>query len=334
MTFRVIAVIYTENKSGKILQIDYNLNMKKRILIFLIAFTVSVSMISCSSGKTIETVAPTTSEPYVTESPVIYPEFEMSTGTVVYAWKGGAGTIIHDLDNDGFMDTIEFEFAGYDISMELSDKDIEKARNEMRTMETNSCTITVNGTSITIDGENMQGLVIISDIDSSDEFHELLIPEEGPSDDYMTSIIRFKGSDFRILGRPGGIPQDTLTADGSGLLKTTERGNILHTWFYDAVYTVQNSNLVELKENGYINMDHPVTALADLPLQVSPEDSTPAYTMKAGESVRLTWTDNQKWICVENADRLKGWFEVENFSYITILDKYAGEVFSDLSYAD
>lgn len=310
--------------------------MKKNILLLLIVFALSISLISCNSNKIGKTATPVPSESNVTETPEPHPEIEftMNSGTVVYAWKGGAGTISHDLNSDGIEDNIEFNFTGYSSTMDISEKDIETARSQLMSIETNSCTITVNGTSINLDGENMQGLIIISDIDSSDKFYEILIPEDGPSYDYSTTVIRYNGTDLQLIGKPGGIPQNTLAADGSGILKTTERGNILHTWFYKARYEVENGTLSELKENGYVNMDYQVTVLSDLPLQASPTDETPAYTLKTSDVAKLTWTDDKKWICVENEDKLEGWFEVESFSYIKILDKYAGEVFSNLSYAD
>jgi hypothetical protein len=125
-----------------------------------------------------------------------------------------------------------------------------------------------------------------------------------------------------------------MRMDGSGIIDTSERGSILHTWFYDAKYEMENGELSEILKDGYVTMGAIAYTKVELPLQASPDDVNVIYTTGENEMVLLTLTDNERWLCVEAGGGIKGWIEIQDFSYIKSVDKYGDEVFEGLSYAD
>ncbi len=268
----------------------------------------------------------------LTSSPEIELELTMDSGTNIYAYGGGAGTINFDLDGDGILDEITFQFTGYEQAVPENALSLDSEIIDMINYDIYQCDITINGVPFTSEGEVMAGILLIGDIDSSDNQYEIMIPEFGPSGDPMTAFLIYDDSSS-YLSKIYDNPFHSLSVDGSGIIKGKNRGNILHTWFYDAEYEIQNGEMKEiLGENGYIMMNTEITALIDLPLQASPSDTTEAFTLYSGEAATITWTDNKSWCCIETADGLSGWFEVTDFS--TINDTESIFVFDGLYMAD
>jgi hypothetical protein len=250
----------------------------------------------------------------------------------VYAFGGGQGTLNFDLNGDGTDDVITYQFIGYGGPLPAGAIDLNTPYLTMMNYDIYQCNIEVNGQPIIVQGEVMYGLILIGDIDSADGQYEIMVPEFGPSDDPQTAFIAYNGVAPLNIGKLYSNPFGSLKVDGNKIITGTKRGAILHTWFYDAQYRLAGGLIKEIKENGLVMMGTAVTAKVDLPLQMSPTDTTPAYTLAAGQHATITWTDDEKWCCVEEAGGLTGWFRVTGFA--TINGMFSTDVFDGLLMAD
>jgi hypothetical protein len=115
--------------------------------------------------------------------------------------------------------------------------------------------ISINGSELSGTGEYLEGVYSIVDIDSTDAFKEIAIPEVRPSDDYATTFLLFEKGVVRNIGQ---LPSTyELTIDGSGRIHTQMRGETLHTWFYPATYTLDlNHNLHKIDQPLYPREQH------------------------------------------------------------------------------
>lgn len=256
----------------------------------------------------------------------------LESGTKVYAFGGGSGTFEFDLNGDGVNDVISYEFEGMTGIIPADAITLDSPIDTSHIYEAHQCNLMINDQPIIIQGEVMAGLILVIDIDSTDSTYEIAIPEYGPSHDPFTAFITYDGVSPQSIGKLYDNPLISLRIDGSSEITGLERGQKLHTWFYDAIYIVQNGLLIEYRENGYVLMNSNVTAKVSLPLQVSPTDPTLAYTLSPGEEVVITLTDDARWFCVQNSSGQTGWFEVEDFHTINSLP--ATDIFEGLFMAD
>ncbi|OPZ94386.1 MAG: hypothetical protein BWY74_00614 [Firmicutes bacterium ADurb.Bin419] len=59
--------------------------------------------------------------------------------------------------------------------------------------EGSNFTLNINGSTITGNGDNLDGTVFICNIDKDDKYKELAITESGPSDDLATQFFYYNG---------------------------------------------------------------------------------------------------------------------------------------------
>ncbi|AIQ65065.1 hypothetical protein PSTEL_20020 [Paenibacillus stellifer] len=194
-----------------------------------------------------------------------------------------------------------------------------------------SYTLTVNKSSVSGTGDNLDGVMYICDLDSKDKYKEIAITESGPSDDYSTYFYSYNGRKLIYMGRVQGA-EHVIKVNGSGKLVTKTRGDILQTWFYSDEYSLSASRKLVHIPRTYYKMNTIVTVKKQLKLQKSPTNSGTAAILKGGEKAVITETDNQKWCAVVTKDGVKGWVAVSGFSRINGIE--ASEYFDGLSYAD
>jgi len=180
-------------------------------------------------------------------------------------------------------------------------------------------------------GVNLDAKVSVVDIDTTDTFREIAVPEAGPSSDDATQFFYFTGDSIVSVGK---IPGKTPKYNGVGEVETNRRERILHTWFYPARYRLNKSHQLELVEEEFYPMGHDVTVLSELPLSVSPTNSSIAVVLHPGQKVTIVGGDDRRWCLVETEAGAQGWFEVEKYSFIVGVGKRASEVFDGLRYAD
>lgn len=64
----------------------------------------------------------------------------------------------------------------------------------------NSYTLYINDISVTGDGDNLDGVLFLCDINKSDRYNELAVTESGPSGDYRTYFYCYDGKQIRFMG--------------------------------------------------------------------------------------------------------------------------------------
>ncbi len=271
-----------------------------------------------------------TPEPTATPLP---PTDTLASGTNIYAFGGGQGTLTLDLNKDGTPDTITYEFLGQAGPVPSGAVTLTTPFLNMMNYDIYQLNLEINGQPIIIQGEVMAGLILIGDIDTQDDQYEIMVAEFGPSGDPFTTFIAYNGTTPINIGKIYQNPLMDLTVDGNKIITGQKRGEKLHTWFYEARYRLAPAGLIrEIKKDGLVMMGTVVTAKVDLPLQMSPTDTTPAFTLSAGENATITWTDDDTWFCIEKSGGLKGWFSVTGFYEINGLP--ATDVFDGLLMAD
>ncbi len=225
-------------------------------------------------------------------------------------------TLQRDINGDKTIDTITLRVRAY---------------NEYELITT----LTINTSSVTVEGYNPQGYFGIVDIDTKDNQLEIAVSDDGPSDDYTTSVYTYDGEHIILIGTISGSYSD-MTFDGSGQLTTQTRAHILDTWFYDDQFMLSKNQLVHVPQALYTRNMPPVTVLKELPLLESPVDSAAVtYTLQKGDIVHIVGCDNIAWCAIENKDGQRGWFRedarTENNSQTAITHV---EYFEGLSNAD
>ncbi|MBN1294946.1 MAG: SH3 domain-containing protein [Candidatus Latescibacteria bacterium] len=222
-----------------------------------------------------------------------------------------------DLDDDGHLDNIQVWFLNIG----------EEFGNERFVVEVNRASMVCWGTSLNID-------VKIVDIDSKDQYREIAISERGPSDDHATYYFRFIAGDLKMIGKVPTSPWFEQDVDGSGEIKTKNRGKILHTWFYPCTFRYDYiSNELREVRNGPIIMNTPVTLKVDLEVRQSPVRDGIAGVIKKGEKATILDTNDIVWCKIRSESGVEGYFSVGGGK---IIEKgmWGGDVFDGLSFAD
>ncbi len=236
-------------------------------------------------------------------------------------------SVVLDLNNDGKMETIMLKTLvdpnGYGVS------EYDLFVNDLKSNE---------------EGESINPLFNIMDINKKDKYFEIAVSEEGPSSDYQTTFFRYDGKNLttlaKIQGYYGKFPEGDyvgdLVIDGSGTVKTSSRGEILQTWFYEDTYELrENDEFVHIVKQLY-PMITEVTMLKDLKTVKKRDNSKVAFTLKTGEKATIMETDNKHWVSVKNSKGDIGWFYVDDFFMIygQDADLNATDYFDGLSMAD
>jgi hypothetical protein len=228
--------------------------------------------------------------------------------------------LVGDLDGDGHADSVQVRF----------DRDV---------LGIESFHLRLGDETFSGQGAGMTGAAFLVDVDTTDTQIEILIAEDGPSDDPATSFVRWDGERFQLIGKLPGKPdqknEPALICDGAGTITTRQRGKVLHTWSYEARFHLANDTLVEEPAELYDMGLYPLTMKHHLPLLMQPGDEEPFGVLRPGEHVQLVATDNRRWIHIQREDGLlDGWFEVQGFHRIPMVNAWARDVFEGLNQAD
>jgi hypothetical protein len=177
------------------------------------------------------------------------------------------------------------------------------------------------------------------DVDKSDKLIEIVVSEISSSDVSKTSFFRYDGRSIIKLGSMDGFygkyrlgsysSLGDVIVDGSGVIKTQTRGDILHTWHYDDEYIIESNTLRQVPKDLYF-MNHKVTVIKEITLKKSRTGDSPGITLKVGETVTIMETDNKSWCSVMNSKGETGWFEVYDYGKIKGTESFADEFFDGL----
>ncbi|MDF2514141.1 MAG: peptidase BlaR1 [Herbinix sp.] len=156
----------------------------------------------------------------------------------------------------------------------------------------------------------------ITDIDATDSYREIAILDEGPSSDPVTYFFRIIGKELQYCGMITDLPSNsTFVCDGSGSITARKRLGILQTWWADATWRLNEKGyLEEQPQEVYYpyqyETDEDTTNRAKQVLQLykNKEKNSDTVTIKKGEVIALTATDNKNWIQVTSESGTTGWF--------------------------
>lgn len=231
--------------------------------------------------------------------------------------------VLADLDGDGKEDIIQifFPYDPYGSFYEY--------------------TLKINESKGNFFGDQVEPQFNVVDIVKGDGFKEVAVSEYGPSDDYMTAFYHYDGKNIKLIGEIQGFYGDSpwgftgnVQIDGTGLIRTRTRGQIMQTWFYDDEYMLEKDlTLKNIPKDLYL-MDTEVTMLTKFTLRKSRTDDSAGITLNPGDKVVLKETDNNRWCSVVNSQGEVGWFEIQGFNRIKDLNLPAEEVFDGLCFAD
>lgn len=192
--------------------------------------------------------------------------------------------------------------------------------------------VTVNGSQFVGRGEFLVGTYSIVDIDTTDLVREIAVFEYGASDDDMSTFLEYDQGQLRSVGRIPGT--STIQIDGSGIVHTMARGDVLHTWFYPAAFGLDANHELHHVEQSLYPMGTVCVLKRPLPLVASPVNSFVVARACPGDTVTIVASDNRCWCVVETGSGIWGWFRVERLSKVLPLGLDAWEVFDGLSGAD
>jgi hypothetical protein len=191
----------------------------------------------------------------------------------------------------------------------------------------------VNNSWIEGQGDHLDGILYIANIDDRDKYLELVMTESGPSRDGAAYFYYYDGSKLRYMGRIQGGAY-AMKIDGSGLFSGKTRGSILHTWFYTEQYKLNRQHKLESVPQQYYRMNTVVRLKAPLTLLEGPGESKKSGVLQEGTFGVITRTDNKQWCEIEGPKGLKGWFEVQDNLCIKGTGRNSSEVFEGLNFTD
>lgn len=174
------------------------------------------------------------------------------------------------------------------------------------------------------------------DLDTTDGYIELAVPEDGQSADYYTNFIRFDGEAAVYLGRVPGLIGDTgyfpVTVNGDGSVSASILSGVLQNWAFSADYVLTDSGL-ELVEQEFYTDERYKTAdketLMDLSAYDAPDNGAERHVIEAGTALSIygeggSWDAGEgahgAWVLAEDASgsqhylKVRELFEIEDAS--------------------
>lgn len=201
-----------------------------------------------------------------------------------------------DLDGDGQEETVEYSL----ISREGAPG--------------SRCRLSIDGISVDkslaeqgFNAVNVHAECAAVDLDTTDGYIELAVPEDGQSADYYTNFIRFDGEAAVYLGRVPGLIGDTgyfpVTVNGDGSVSASILSGVLQNWAFSADYVLTDSGL-ELVEQEFYTDGRYKTAdketLMDLSAYDAPNDGAERHVIEAGTALSI-YGEGGSWDAGEGA---------------------------------
>lgn len=193
-------------------------------------------------------------------------------------------------------------------------------------------TVEVNEARFSAYGLGLRGQFSVVDVDTTDRFLEIAVPEDGESSDWQTTFLRYDGHSVKSVGTLPGTFNHSLRVDGSGVVHTKARSEFLQTWFYPVAYTVSKSLLAPIVQD-YYPMGTRCRARLRFPLFARPAGEVVIGTIASGDSVTIVACDLSRWCIAQMKDGTWGWFQVLE-GRITPPGVLASELLEGLSRTD
>ncbi|MBD5479929.1 MAG: hypothetical protein HDR14_11685 [Lachnospiraceae bacterium] len=159
----------------------------------------------------------------------------------------------------------------------------------------------------------------------------LLLYDDGPSSDPMTTFYRYRGGTIKIIGS---IPCDVWISD-TGEMKGSYRFDAIQTEWAEVTWVYTGEGF-EMKEQPYYDYsgDVDLTLLVELPVHSEMSLESEAVTL-APQKVKLLHTDMEHWFYAEGENGVGGWFYVEKkYGMVPEAGVNVDSVFDGLLYVD
>jgi len=219
-------------------------------------------------------------------------------------------TILVDLDGDGIEDSITFNADNRNYQITINE-------------------FTINGR-----GEGIIGSFAVVDLDSRDNIKEIVISEQGPSDDPQSTFFYYTGAEIKQMGKTYSLFYDGITFDGWGGLIIRSRGSFLHTWFFNIPYRLSSDHILEKIPDQIYKTDCSLFLKQQLNIYNDRDEKSNFLVLEPTTIITITGTDNERWCSVKTLDGIKGWFFVEKYYFINGTGIEAYNIFDGLSYTD
>lgn len=225
-----------------------------------------------------------------------------------------------DLDGDGRADKIQVTFF-FGLNADVVDY----------------VSVRAGGSELFLAGEVIDRRIAdIVDLDTTDAKQELMLFEEGPSDDPATAFIGFGDDPHRrlsLLGLVGGAPGE-LRLLGDGMLNAQARNDLIDTWFHPQWYRLAAGHRLVPVEQELYAYGREVALRRRLELVRGREDTRPAFVLEPGDHGTLLASDGVAWVLVRAEDGRTGWFQVDGERRILPTRVSVDDVFDGLQIAD
>lgn len=227
--------------------------------------------------------------------------------------------VLTDIDSDGKAEKIKVEEA-----QDSSDNYLDLVK------------LTIDNQSVELQLDNALDTFAIADVDTQDKYKQIIIGENGPSDDPFSKIFTYDGQ--KIIdcgGLVGTISPDHqgIRIDGSGTICTMERTDVLQTWHYQAVYSFDETlHFTEvLPAKGYYETWYPVVVLKPIIVYENCDVSSRQLNISEAQSAQLIGI-NKQWVLINAADGTQGWILTDSDHYYNVLNGNASVPSKDLLY--
>ena len=188
---------------------------------------------------------------------------------------------------------------------------------------------------LVLHGDYFLQRVLVTDIDAKDPWHEIAVCDFGPSDDPVTRFFRYTRGALEEIGSVPGFPVLDGGIDGSGVIRTTCRGQVLQTWFHPCRFGIDLfTGAIKPWNESDFPMGTRVTLRRDPPVYVQERRPETAGVIPAGTAAVIVSSDDRGWCFVRGANGVAGWFGIVGYDTVAGLGLPATEVFDGLSTAD
>lgn len=182
----------------------------------------------------------------------------------------------------------------------------------------------------------------IVDLDASDSFLEIALPDDGPSNDPNTTFLRYENGALTSLGQVyGKVTEDALVFRGDGTISSTIRLSVLQTWYAPVDWHVGQSGVFEpITQELYYPIqteDTPVkTAVKELAAYEEMSLDSTRSSAAIGTEMTFLATDNKAWVHCEDVSGTRFWIHLdESGQQVELVDgSYVWDGIEGLSFAD
>lgn len=213
----------------------------------------------------------------------------------------------HDLDGDGKKDSVKITFSG----AEYFDGELAFFSR---------FTININGQEIKEQGTTLLPPPRFIDIDKGDGHIEILICDDGPSDDPQSFIYGYYDGKIVDLGAVEGHlsnTRNTFAIDGDGTITTPVRSELLQTWWVamDLRLDREKRQLTVVEQDVYDSVGtYKLTVKKSFTAYRAKADDAKTFTLQKGTHITLDGSDEKQWLRFRDNKGQIGWIRLMDYT--------------------